>query len=858
MSPSAPANPAFPDQPQAVPVDDNEELHGGAAKLVEWEKTQLEKDPERPQELKGLTGLAISGGGIRSASFGLGILQAFAERQRLHFFDYLSSVSGGGYIGSALSWMLHKTWEPQGQSGNRDPDGCESGGKLRFDSKAPCFPFTSPAGNHSRGSMGRIHTALLRHMRQNGNYLTPGRGLNIGSLAAVVLRGTVVSLFAYLPILILAMLMVHIYVVSEAPTGLASSGPFVAVIGGTALLALLVTGIAWWRRSVLTSVERMQRWKQFLDGIGPHVIRTSLWVTGFGALALLLLKLAGVQEFEHLFRFAAVLVVLGVLASLIYAAASGRANSMDRRWYEWRQWFEIRMGGLLGLIALVLLFASLPLVDQLITAKLAEAANAKGNSAPLGATIAALGALFSGSAYLESTRAKVRKLPLAIQVWLGAGLLVYGLMLLAYNFSVPVYENIRDIYVALWVEQTPNLATDPAPGWCHLAGDEGCLPLTLFVGWISLALLLARFTEVNYLSVHRYYRDRLMETFMPDPTRVLAGNGRETPEANTARISDMCGGLDGKVSRPYHLVNTNVLLADSGVPKFKARGGDNFLLSPRFCGSQATGWVPTEHFMGNRMTLATAMAISGAAANPNAGVGGEGVTRNPALSFLMSLLNIRLGFWAPNPAFARDAGYPDLLEPGLGELLRYGLDEKGRYVQLSDGGHFENLGVYELIRRQVRLIICSDAGADPEYQFGDLGNLVEKVRVDFGAIIAFKEPLDKLVPPEDGGVAEKGYLEADIRYRDGSQGLLIYLKSTWLEGLSADLTAYKRQHKDFPDQTTADQFFGERQFEAYRELGYQTAWFMLEDLEDELFPSPGRPAAPTDSVNTPESGDRQT
>ena len=852
MPAPAPVNPAFSDQPQGVQADPNDDLHGGAATLVDWEQTQVLENPDRPHELKGLTGLAISGGGIRSATFGLGILQALAERQRLHWFDYLSTVSGGGYIGSALSWMLHKTWERPARWGQWDAGRCEQQGRLRFDCESPCFPFTSPAGYHSRGTMGRIHTALLRHMRQNGNYLTPGRGLNAGSLAAVVLRGTVVSLFVYLPILILAMLTVHVYVVSEAPTGIANAGPFFAVIAGTAMLALLVTAIAWWRRSTLISSERNQRWKAFREGIGSNVIRTTLWTTGFGALALTLLKLAKVQEFSHLFLFAVELVGVGLLASLLYAAASSRASHMNRRWYAWRQSFEIWMGGLLGVILLVLVFASLPLVDQLITTKLAQATAGKGNSGPLGAIIAALGALFSGSAYLESTRAKVRKLPLAIQVWLGAGLLVYGLMLLAYNVSVPVYASVRDIYVALLPQSgTAAQTLQPNSGGC----GGNCLPVVLFVAWIALALLLARFTNVNYLSVHRYYRDRLMETFMPEPSRVLEEGDRESPEANNAKISDMCGGLDGKVTRPYHLVNTNVLLANSRVAKFKARGGDNFILSPRFCGSQATGWVPTEAFMSNKMTLATAMAISGAAANPNAGVGGEGVTRNPALSFLMSLLNIRLGFWAPNPRFSGDAGYPDLLDPGLGELLRYGLDENGSYVQLSDGGHFENLGVYELIRRQVRLIICSDAAADPDYHFGDLGNLVEKVRVDFGAIIAFQEPLDKLVPAKEGE-AQKGYIEAKIRYRDGSRGRLIYLKSTWLAGLSADLTAYKRQHKDFPDQTTADQFFDERQFEAYRELGYQTAWFMLQDLEAELFPASGPTPAAAATASPRETNDQ--
>src|SRR4029077_781507 len=69
------------------------------------------------------------------------------------------------------------------------------------------------------------------------------------------------------------------------------------------------------------------------------------------------------------------------------------------------------------------------------------------------------------------------------------------------------------------------------------------------------------------------------------------------------------------------------------------------------------------------------------------------------------------------------------------EMLGIGLDETRRHVHLSDGGGFENLGLYELIRRRVRYLIVTDAGADPQTTLGDLGQAIERVRVDFGAEI---------------------------------------------------------------------------------------------------------------------------
>ena len=354
----------------------------------------------------------------------------------------------------------------------------------------------------------------------------------------------------------------------------------------------------------------------------------------------------------------------------------------------------------------------------------------------------------------------------------------------------------------------------------------GTLPavvvISLWTGW---------FVNLNYISVHRYYRDRLMEAFMPVP-----GSGdaaAAATHADNALLNEMCGGC-----APYLLINTNVVLVHSKDPRWHARGGDGFLLSPKWCGSTATRWVRTADYMQNDpLTLATAVAISGAAASPNTGFGGTGPMRNPIVALLMGLLNIRLGYWVQNPHRAtqkvanhfRAASY----------ALR-GHTEERELLQVSDGGHFENLGVYELVRRRVGLIICCDAGADPEFAFADLRVLSRRIGTDFGVRIEFdgENTLDRIIPrmrtgthPAGIELAERGYLRATIVYPDRPPGTLFILKTTMIPNLNVSLNGYKRAHPSFPDQSTVDQFFDEEQFEAYRGLGYEVAGTMSTDKD---------------------------
>jgi hypothetical protein len=241
------------------------------------------------------------------------------------------------------------------------------------------------------------------------------------------------------------------------------------------------------------------------------------------------------------------------------------------------------------------------------------------------------------------------------------------------------------------------------------------------------------------------------------------------------------------------------------------------------------------------MTLATAMAISGASLNPNAGNSGRGVTRNRWVSILYTLLNFRLGYWAINPdpeisSLLRKT--PNFISPGLTQsILGNGLNEDTPAIELSDGGHFDNLALYELIRRKVKTIIVCDGGADPDFTFDDLGNAIERIRVDFGAKIIFDDPkfdLCWVVPGSSDESnnhykpAKRGFAVATIRYSDGAEGKLIYIKSTLIPHISTDLCSYKAANPDYPHQATVDQFFDEVQFESYRELGYYLGWQMLE------------------------------
>lgn len=729
--------------PDWAPYDGSDTNYQGAAAVVQAELELIKK--RRPgATATDLTGLALSGGGIRSASFCLGVMQALARAGWLKRLDYLSTVSGGGYIGSSLTWLLHKEWSIKNTAGDTS--------KIRFDTGAENFPYrTEPVWSTQTQTIPKdptpaeirlrhIKGSMLRWLRQNGKFLTPGGGLNLAALGAVVLRGTALSMMIYLSLLVLVFL------------------------GLNGLDQLLEYSAAFLAAKV---------------GVGLFVVITLLYAM-----------------------------------STFFFSASGKAHPTDdddnpcagmiTSRYCWRRWVERNLGRILTLSLLFGLLGALPALIDLIPGNKEEIAATFGGISTLIGVATSFGLFAKGGTNKPSMWS-------APVIGIASVLLLLGVLVLAH-----------EIARALW----PLVLNGPHE------------PLYIWLGVLSALGIL---TNVNHISVHRYYRDRLMETFMPNVSEAVRRGGSRpgaSVAADRARLHEMCG-VDDTPHGPYHLINTNIVLVESGKPKFKGRGGDNFIMSPLYCGSNATGWRRSSSFMGGNMTLATAMAISGAAVNPSAGCGGEGVTRRPVLSMLMGILNIRLGYWTPNPDPAKTLWtLPNFFWPGLWELaMRKRLNEDSRFIQLSDGGHFENLALYELIRRKLKLIVVCDGGADPQFTFSDLANAIEKVRVDFGALISITcndlAPLTPRVQTEGdcpGKYAERGWLIADIYYSDRTQGKLIYFTTTFTRKLSVDLFGYRNEHPEFPDEPTGDQFFDEKQFEAYRELGFQLAWDMANEL----------------------------
>jgi hypothetical protein len=291
---------------------------------------------------------------------------------------------------------------------------------------------------------------------------------------------------------------------------------------------------------------------------------------------------------------------------------------------------------------------------------------------------------------------------------------------------------------------------------------------------------------------------------------------------------------------PYPIINANAILINDLHQKYASRGGDNFIISPLFVGSTATGWQSTADYVAKNgpLTLPSSVAASGAAASASAGYIGTGITRNRLVSAVMSLLSIRLGLWVGNP-FHKERRkvlrIPTFLNPGLvSGIFQQAHTHDSGYIELTDGGHFENLALYELVRRRLKVILIVDAEADPKISLASLVSATRRIEEDFGATLEFEDGMGPtqlmMYPPKRGYPADVRYATAPFmlgkltyRHEKEKEGHLIYIKSTLIEQMDFTTAGYLASNPDFPHQSTVDQFFDSAQFDAYRCLGYESA-----------------------------------
>ncbi|QZI72616.1 hypothetical protein K5F93_10230 [Pseudomonas protegens] len=820
--------------------------------------------PGQSTPQRGNWGLALSGGGIRSATFCLGVLQAMArapapatastpplqpppetatEHSLLSRIDYLSTVSGGGYIGSFFSSLFLpgrlREPDPQDPVGQAARDAYQA---LRFEPPGRI----STGVDYAQQPVGQGPGAWLR---ENGRYLTPtGSGDMLYALAMTWRNWLSLHAMIGLPILLMLSLLTLFQVLSQASLLL---WPLMA-----ALLFALPCAVAYWL--VIPQGDLDQP-----PNLGNSAFRfmlaivTGLWIGG--ALAY---DLAHWQVVGTLALGAALVGSNALLIThrLVRRLADHRDPAKDSTCNNCVRNYRVQITRALGrAIAAVAILAFLALLVTGAQALYRYLLDYQALATPL--LLALLMWLVRRLVLLKDEKPLpdwMRKLPLDVLA-LVAGCLLLSLLCLCWALLVQ------------WV-----------------AHDAGAISYSAAAAWRLLALSLVtallvcvsgRFIGfLNTSSLQAFYSARLTRAYLG------ASNGRRfngPPQQRRTYLSvaEPMSSDDLSLQQyyatpsagPVHLINVTMNLTVDPAEQLvqRDRKGKPLCIAPNWAPS-AEGSVasdaPAERYtldgkpyrrdlsqgpaseIMSPLSLGQWIGVSGAAFST-----GLGRANSLGMSLILGLANIRLGIWWPSHFL--DPGQPHWvprdLKPwtyfGTQAYLFYELTSRFHghrrdYQYLSDGGHFENTATYELLRegRGVELIVTCDSGCDPDYQFDDLANLVRLARIDqaleiredtgvlahpqlktlFASLEEFRQP-----PSADSHqcalllnvYAHSPDTQADIAATPHCR--ILVLKPRLIAGLTPDVVNYARANPGFPNQSTVDQFFDEAQFESYRQLG---------------------------------------
>ncbi len=566
------------------------------------------------------------------------------------------------------------------------------------------------------------------------------------------------------------------------------------------------------------------------------------------------------------------LLIVLVAATVFVGLSSGKATDEDREWLaRYGAWVLIIAAVWILLNALVLLAPSA--LEAIFSVKWSEL-NLRTGIIP--GLVSAIGVASGALSLLGgfSEKSQVRNEPvksktsrfleyapkIAAVVFLG-----FIFVTLAYLTSVLIYALGSAFPDGKWKSLPTHVAV--------LKDARLMYFVAIFLALIVVGAVMAFFVNVNKFSLHGAYRDRLVRAYLG--------------ASNTRRRKNSFTGFDDrdnfqlhrlKDQKPFHVINATVNLVGGKTLAWQNRKAASFTMSPLHCGSWMLGYRNTNEFCrnaslgpcaeldscnqtgekcglqadgkpdcqipGKAIRLGTAMAISGAAANPNMGYYSSSV-----VTFLMSLFNIRLGWWLGNtnaigarldyqdrPFYSKSSPTVAML-PLLNETLGR-TDENKRYINVTDGGHFENLAIYEMVLRRCKFIVLSDGAADLGFKFGEIANAIQKCKVDLGVDIqlvgsmnirarsAEKEDDKQKVNKSRFAIARiiypETYVDAKTGDRKNRTGWILYTRPTYYEREPRDIMNYAQSNINFPHQSTGDQMYDEKQFEAYRGLGFLT------------------------------------
>jgi hypothetical protein len=372
--------------------------------------------------------------------------------------------------------------------------------------------------------------------------------------------------------------------------------------------------------------------------------------------------------------------------------------------------------------------------------------------------------------------------------------------------------------------------------------------LWLAIGGIvagAIGTIASKNVNINRFSLHAVYRNRLVRCYLGasrqkrNPDHFTGFDERDNPCAHTLWPPKPTAAGPNTFGL-FHLVNIALNVVETKRLAWQERKAEPFTVSPLHCGSADKGFRISREYGGQGgLTLGTAMAISGAAVSPN-----MGYHSSPSITLLLALFNVRLGWWLGNPGTQGEQSYQTegpsfAINPLIEEAFGQTTDNRP-YVYLSDGGHFENLGLYEMVRRRCRFIVVVDAGCDPDFAFEDLGNAVRKIYIDLGIRVRFDQ-LQSIKNRPSAGIDEErrkipyytigliDYKDADGAEEGCEDGIILYIKPAYHGTEGAGIVSYATAHKTFPHETTTDQWFTESQFESYRSLGLEITNTILQN-----------------------------
>jgi hypothetical protein len=850
----------------------------------------------------GLMGLCFSGGGIRSATFNLGILQGLAELKLLRSFDYLSTVSGGGYIHQWLAaWIKRRSFE-------------------EVERQLVPLPEIGNPGSHPEP---------LRWLRRYSNYLTPETGLLTADTwvaFATWLRNALLNQIILITGLLFLALLPHLLVFyAIVPRRFPSVAAVVGAIFYLSFVAIYFVGRDLWTFDSPSTPGKGAMGKA-RGTLGQQGVQRLIVLPMLASAVLLALLFPVISAqafgFDLLLTSACDFFVLFVLSVTI--AFAGRAplsflkthhrtaqfDSVREFWNMPKCYVHLRFAlAILGLIAgcalaagcgAAWIYGSFILIAKLWSHTgilffrvLLIIAPPLFLGGPLVTMLLLVGLL--GRTFRDSYREWLSRLA----AWMGLFILLWTLSL---GFSLLGYRLVIWLWARLWKAGVPALTSwfvstvggllagksaKSSGATSDKAGSSSPVEIVAVVGpyifitgllllisalaekiltslnsfgpiWITAAyvlvlatcLLFAWRVDINEFSLHAFYRNRLTRCYLGAsniPRHPNPFTGFDDADADVA-VSDLLPAKN--YYGPFPIFCTALNLTFGEELAWQERKAASFAFTPLYSGydipwtavKTESNWrfngfvrTATYAYPESGVHINTAAAISGAALSPN-----MGYHSSPVTAFLLTLFSVRLGWWLRNPRVLDEDGsalgcpghYPPASPPFsllylVSELLGR-TNDTSNYVYLSDGGHFDNMGLYELVRRRCRYIVICDSEDDSALNFEGIGMAIRKARIDFGVDVALD--LRPLQHAKDSEYSPSHCVVGSVTYPEAPDdpGTVVYIKSSLSGDEPADVLNYKNQHPMFPHDSTTDQWFTESQFESYRRLGDHICFAVFE------------------------------